>query len=76
MAKDKLCYFLDVRMKTSMSKIIEKSEIKLLQQWSKEGLKVCVLGDFPGGPVVKTALPMQGVQVWSLARELDPTCPN
>ena len=26
--------------------------------------------DFPGGPVVRTALPVQGVQVWSLVREL------
>ena len=30
-------------------------------------------GDFPGGPVAKTALPMQGAWVQSLARELDPT---
>ena len=27
-------------------------------------------GDFPGGPVVKTVLPMQEVQVWSLVKEL------
>ena len=33
-------------------------------------------GDFPGGPVAKTALPMQAVQVPSLVRELDPTCCN
>ena len=32
--------------------------------------------DFPGGPVVKTLLPMQGVQVSSLVRELDPACYN
>ena len=31
--------------------------------------------DFPGGPVAKT-LPMQRVQVCSLAGELDPTCCN
>ena len=30
--------------------------------------------DFPGGPVGKTALPMQGAQVQSLVGELDPTC--
>ena len=28
--------------------------------------------DFLGGPVAKTALPVQGAQVWSLVRELDP----
>ena len=27
-------------------------------------------GDFPGGPVVKTVLPVQEVQVWSLGKEL------
>ena len=31
---------------------------------------------FPGGPVAKTEQPMQGPQVWSLVRELDPTCSN
>ena len=33
-------------------------------------------GDFPGGPVVKTALPVQGAWVQSLVRELDPTYRN
>ena len=35
-------------------------------------------GDFPGGPVPKTLpmLPMQGAQVRSLDRELDPTYRN
>ena len=28
--------------------------------------------DRPGGPVAKTLLPMQGVWVWTLIRELDP----
>ena len=39
--------------------------------------------DFTGGPMAKTVLPMQGVQVWSLVRKLaptaatkDPTCCN
>ena len=32
--------------------------------------------DFPGGPVAKTLLPMQGAQVPSLVRELGPTCLN
>ena len=32
--------------------------------------------DFPGGPVAKTLLPIQGAWVPSLVRELDPTCPN
>ena len=27
-------------------------------------------GDFPGGPVVETVLPMQGAEVQSLVREL------
>jgi len=35
-----------------------------------------VLGDFPDGPVVKTVLLRQRPQVWSLVRELDPTCHN
>ena len=34
-------------------------------------------GDFPGSPVAKPPLlPMQGAQVRSLVRELDPTCCN
>ena len=33
-------------------------------------------GDFPGGSMAKTALPVQGAQVHSLVRELDPTCHN
>ena len=32
--------------------------------------------DFLGGPVVKTVLPVQGAQVRSLVRELDPACCN
>ena len=32
--------------------------------------------DFPGGPVAKTMLPMQGAWVRSLVRGLDPTCCN
>ena len=31
------------------------------------------MGDFPSGPA-KSELPMQGAQIWSLIRELDPTC--
>ena len=30
--------------------------------------------DFPGGPVAKTPHSMQGAQVYSLVRDLDPTC--
>ena len=33
-------------------------------------------GGFPGGPVVKTAFPMQGVQVWSLVRKLRSHMPH
>ena len=32
--------------------------------------------DIPGGPVAKTVLPIEGAQVQSLVRELDPTCCN
>ena len=37
-------------------------------------LKTYITRDFPGGPVVKTALPMQGTCVGSLIGELDTTC--
>ena len=30
--------------------------------------------DFPGGPMAKTAVPMQGTRVGSLVKELDPVC--
>ena len=33
-------------------------------------------GDFPGGPVAKTLLPMQGAWIQSLIRELDSACHN
>ena len=33
-------------------------------------------GDFSGGSVAKNAPPVQGAQVPSLVRELDPTCHN
>ena len=36
----------------------------------KNALKISPWGDFPGGPVVKTELPMQGLQVQSLVGEL------
>ena len=32
--------------------------------------------NFPGGPVAEIPLPMQGAQVPSLVRDLDPTCCN
>ena len=35
-----------------------------------------LMEDFPGGPVAKTVLPVQGAWVKSLVRELDPTCRN
>ena len=37
---------------------------------------VKVVLDFPGGPVAKTMLPMQGTWVQSLVREVDATCQN
>ena len=39
-------------------------------------LKKTQLRDFPGGPVAKTLLPMQGAWVRSPVRDLDPTCHN
>ena len=33
-------------------------------------------GDILAGPVAKTALPVQGTWVWTLAKELDPLRPN
>ena len=33
-------------------------------------------GDFPGGPVAKTVLPVRGACVQSLVKELDPACHN
>ena len=39
-------------------------------KWSGEYSKDKDFGDFPGGPVVKTLLPLQGAQVWSLMGEL------
>ena len=38
-----------------------------------EDQKETALEDFPGGPVVKTLLPMQGANVQSLIKKLDPT---
>ena len=32
--------------------------------------------NFPGGPGADSALPMQGAQIWSLVKELDPMCYN
>lgn len=32
--------------------------------------------DFPGGPVARTVIPMQGVRAPLLVKELDPTCCN
>ena len=39
-------------------------------------LKINITGDFPGGPVVKTALPLQGAQVRSLVGELGSHMPR
>ena len=41
-----------------------------------KGKKKFKSSDFPGGPVAKTALPVQGAQVLSLVRALDSTCHN
>ena len=39
-------------------------------------LKKKLSRDFPGGPVVKTVLPMQGPQVQPLVRAMEPICHN
>ena len=39
-------------------------------------IKNHLLRYFPGDPVTKAPLPMQGAQVRSLGRELDPVCSN
>ena len=45
---------------------------KMGNKSKKEGL----FGNFPGGAGTKTGLPGQGARVWSLVREIDPTCRN
>ena len=56
--------------------------IKPTEHWKCGKLKKDVLSikytyrDFPGGPAAKTALPLQGALVRSLATELDPACNN
>ena len=44
--------------------------------WAWESLNRNTQWDFSGGPVAKTLLSVQGVQVQSLVRELDNTCCN
>ena len=46
------------------SKSAENTSNLDFQSWGK--------GDFPGSPVVKTALPLQGTRLWSLVGELRP----
>ena len=41
--------------------------------WSM-GVKNATSQDLPGGPVVRTVLPVQGTRVQSLAGEVEPTC--
>ena len=45
-------------------------EIEELQMSSKG----CQTSDFPGGPVAKTAIPMQGPRIRYLVSEQDPAC--
>ena len=49
--------------------------LHLVEQMDLE-LKKEISRDFPGGPVTKTVLPMQGAWVPPLVREVDPTCCN
>ena len=42
----------------------------------KKRIKKIEWGDFCGGPVADSVLPMQEAQVWSLVRKLDPACCN
>ena len=48
----------------------------IINQWGLDGYSEITNGDFPGGPLADSTLPMQGAWVWSLAGELDPTCCN
>ena len=48
----------------------------LIRHGTWKPLKLPKSRDFPGGPVAKTALPMQAAWVRSLGKELDPTCRN
>ena len=40
------------------------------------GLQKLPSGEFPGGPVVKTVLPLQGARAWSLGEELSSHMPR
>ena len=55
---------------------VHRNRIFKKVRWKKKKKKKVMLRDFPGGPVAKTVLPMQGTRVWSLVRELDPMCHN
>ena len=71
-----------------MLRVIKKGMISILkknEKFKKKAirnkadqvmLKSNKLKNFSGGPVAKTLFPMQGAWVWSLVRELDPTCQN
>ena len=65
-------------MTSGISKLFWGKKGKILEgdgDSNEKGLEVDV-DDFLGGPVAKTAPPMQGTWVQSLVRELDPTCNN
>ena len=52
------------------------SEFSLLESSQKGSVNFIFKNygsDFPGSPVAKTVLPVQGTQVQSLVKELDPT---
>ena len=51
-----------------------KNKVTLAFHLLSIALSIFQCRDFPGGPVGKTVLPMQGAQVRSLVGELDPAC--
>ena len=64
------------RQKDSLTSTWSFTTFVHLYESSKQFFKKWTLGDFPGGPVAKTVLPMLEAQVWSLVREQDSTRGN
>ena len=48
---------------------------RILKKTAIQSVRI-TMQDFPGGPMAKTVPSMQGAQVLSFVRELDPTCHN
>ena len=56
----------------TIAKTWKQPKCPLTDEW----IKKMWYRDFPGGPVVKTALPMEGTRVRFLVRELYLACHN